>query len=76
MKPKERHLATLKRAYGRVHQMDPEQTICRFGANASYAELRAVVRAVTPGKQTAKNTADAMNKAVRAVSRVIRRSAR
>lgn len=44
-------------------------------ARATYAELRAAVYAVVPGKQKAKNIAALLDAAVTAVCRVIRRRA-
>lgn len=72
MTDKERHLATLARAL----ELSFTSAYSEFLATQRYAELRAVVRAVIPGLQTKANIADAMDAAVRAVSRVIRRRAR
>lgn len=67
---RERHLAALARAYYPSYQWPEVQ------AKQTYAQLRSVVRAVLPGTQNAANSDDAMDKAVRAVCRVIRRRLR
>ena len=71
MTPKERHLAALARATHHYVGFWNHADV----AAGRYAEIRSVVRAVLPGKQTNANTADAMDKAVKAVCRVIRRRA-
>lgn len=45
-----------------------------YEAKREYRILRAIVRAVIPGRQSKKNISDALDKAVVAACRVIRRS--
>ena len=64
-----RHIARIAKAYG-DGWLDPEAM-----GLTRYAELRAAVYAVVPGKQKAKNIAALLDAAVTAVCRVIRRRA-
>ena len=69
MTPDQKNLAILERAYRRS-TINPQGT-----AEISYAELRAAVYAVTPGKQSKKNLEAALHTATLAVARVVRRRA-
>lgn len=70
-----RDLAILRRAYEKIHRLPSDSMIVRMGADAAYAELRAAVYAVTPGRQNARNIADLLHRATLAVARTIRRRA-
>lgn len=65
---KARHIETLEAAYQKARRHFP-----LIWAQESYAELRAVVYAITPGRQKAKNIGSQLDKAVAAAARVIRR---
>ena len=73
---KERHMLILKRAYLAVHKGTIESALVRLGAEASYDEAKAVVYAVTPGRQQARNIAELLDKGIKAAARTIRRRGR
>lgn len=80
MTPKERQIATLERATRSANRCtipkEAECSTCRPAAEDDYANLRAAVKALFPGKQKQRHIEPAMQVAVKAVSRVIRRRAR
>lgn len=76
MTAEERHLATLARAYGRLHHMGPDCAVPRMSARAEYDGLRAAAKALYPGRQKNKHVEAALKLMVPAVARVVRRRAR
>lgn len=66
MTPNDRYIRTLTRAIGGPTTLAKPEAVKRF------REIRAVVRAVTPGRQQAKNLRPLLDVAVKAAARVIR----
>lgn len=74
---KERHMLILRRAYLTIHPgAQIHHGVVTLGAEASYNEAKAVVYAVVPGKQKAKNIAELLDKGIKAAARTIRRRGR
>lgn len=72
-----RHIERLAKAYLRAAERDGawyEDKGGTFFARHAYANIRAAVYAVVPGKQKAANIGPLLDQAVTAVCRVIRRS--